>query len=131
METMSTRAFLAFLIKKAGRQDILDLIRGYEKSGALPEGRYLTGFEMCQYLKKIGAKSKRNYIEIQNPMEDQSSVVDTLWHQYEREVIWPGEKFEEEHPEVTPLTFFETIHSWEDWACEKLGVDVVREFSQR
>lgn len=111
---------MAYQIKKAGRQDILDIIRTFEKS--LPPGRYLQGFEICDYLKRIGKKSKRNRIKIENPTEQETAMSDRLWQQYEREVLWPGEKFEGEHPEVKGILKHEQIHEWENWVCERLGL---------
>ncbi len=50
-------------------------------------------------------------------------MLGSLWWDYERQVIWPGEIFEEQHPEVLPRSKVETIHVWEDWACERLGLE--------
>jgi hypothetical protein len=49
-------------------------------------------------------------------------MLDGLWRDYERQVIWPGETFEEQHPEVIPRSKAETVRAWEDWACEQLGL---------
>ncbi len=125
MEPMSARASLAYQIKKAGREDILECLRAFEKS--LPQGRYLQGFEICQYLTKLGRKNTQNLIEIENPTEQDSEMLDNLWRDYERQVIWPGEAFEEQHPEVESRSKVETIHAWEDWACERLGFEPVME----
>ena len=120
MEPMSARAFLALILKKSTRQDILDIIRDFEKRN-LPSERYLQGSEICRYLRRIGSKNIRNKIELTNPSADQVSAVGNLWKEYERNVIWPGEQFEHEHPkDVAALSKQEQIHRWEDWACVRL-----------
>ncbi len=124
MEPMSARASLTYQIRKAGLEDIVRAIRVYEKS--LPPGRYLQGSELCQYLRRIGANPK-NRIEINNPSENDVAMLDAMWKQYERDVIWAGEKFEEEHPEIEleAQATWQRVHTWEDRACEKLGMKFI------
>lgn len=51
--------------------------------------------------------------------------MDNLWRQYLRMVIWPGEQFEEQHPEVEPKRLSEKIKDWEDYAIENFGVETL------
>ena len=124
MESMSARAFLVFQLREAGRSDLLALIRNYERSGALPAGRYLTGIEICRYLEQIGKKKPSNRVPLVNPDETQVEMMDSLWRKYRATQLETGRAFEETHPDLRALTMVEEIHAWEDWACEQLGVKV-------
>lgn len=121
MEPMSARAFLIGQIRQAGRPDIIDLIRGYEKR-AMPPGRYLTASEWCHYLWRVGKKNPLNQIEIINPSEEDIVRMDTLYRRWENVELPLAVQFEEEHPDVTPRPRIEEIHAWEDYACEAVGV---------
>lgn len=80
------------------------------------------GSEISQYLRRIGAKSPPNRIEIEDPTEDDVQMLDSMWKEYEKNVVWRGERFEEEHQDdLVPLTTLEKIHRWEDFACDQLG----------
>lgn len=57
-------------------------------------------------------------LEISNPTPTESDIMDSLWKEYERTIIWPGEMFEQEHAEVTPKTKLQIIADWENWAIE-------------
>jgi len=59
-------------------------------------------------------------IEIANPTDDDIAMMESYWQRFEREHIWPGERFEEEHPEVVAKSKAEQIHDWEDWFCERM-----------
>ncbi len=121
MELQSARAFLIGQIRKAGRTDIIDLIRDYEKR-QLPPGRYLSASELCHYLSRIGQKNPRNQVEITNPTDEDISRMDALYHRWTNLDLKMANQFEEEHPEIKPRTRTEEIHAWEDFACQELGL---------
>jgi len=121
MEPQSARAFLTGQIMKAGRPDIVTAIRDYEKS-KLPPGRYLTGFEICQWLIRTLRKSFKPPLEIVNPNEEETEKMDALWKRYRATELAVSESFETEHPDLVPLSKAEQIHRWEDWACEEMGL---------
>lgn len=54
-----------------------------------------------------------------NPSEEHLAWMETLWRNYERNQEQMGRQFEEEHPEVTPLTRLEEIWAWEDYAMRE------------
>lgn len=42
--------------------------------------------------------------------------MESLWSEYERQQLWPGQQFEEEHNDVVPRSKLEEIWAWEDYA---------------
>jgi hypothetical protein len=121
MEPQSARAFLIGTLRKAGRHNLIDLIRGYEKR-ALPPARYLTASELCHYLRRIGQKNPKNQVEVQNPSDQEIQQMDDLYHRWRGIELRLANQFEEEHPEVVPKTLIEEIHAFEDYACQEFGI---------
>ncbi len=102
MHPMAARAFLAIHLSPGGREKF----RAYEQSVVGQSGRYLTGFEIVRCLQK----------RPENPQEHEAQKMEDLWIRYEKEHLWPARRFEEEHPEVVPLSKLEEIYEWEDYA---------------
>jgi hypothetical protein len=73
----------------------------------------LTGSEISRWI-RLNVPT----LEVNNPTTIESDTMDSLWKEYERTIIWPGEVFEQEYPEVTPKTKLQIITDWENWAIE-------------
>lgn len=102
MHPMVARAFLNMQLTPNGRERI----RAYEKR--LPPGRYLQGFEVSRLL-----NLKPKPVD-----ESMGTEMEALWVRYATTQLNASHAFEEEHPEVRPLSKAEEVHAWEDWALQ-------------
>lgn len=108
MHPMAARAFLAIQMSHPNRE----ILRAHER--ILPAGRYMTGSEICQWLRR-----NPRIPEVRNPSDNESTAMQTLWAEYCHEHLNPGRAFEEQHPELETLSLAREIHAWEDWAIRK------------
>lgn len=100
MHPMVARAFIYKLLSDKQKESL----KGFERR--LEKGRYLQGFEICQMFR----------LKPDPVPEEETDRMQNLWMSYERETIWKGEQFEQEHSEVVPLSRLEQIWNWQEWA---------------
>lgn len=114
MEPMTVRVLLAMQLSPEQRGKL----RRHERS--LPAGRYLQGYEICRLFN----------LKPSPATEQDTAMLDDLWKQYERRILWKVNQIEQKrHDErcggfagwCKCRTKQEEIHEWEDWALENFG----------